>query len=262
MRGLVAGAGVARFLGLARAAGQRTGRAALDSLLPPRCLACGTVVQESGQLCAACWPRLAFLAPPHCACCGLPFAYDPGPAALCGACSGRPPAYARARAVLRYDEASRDLILAFKHADRTDAAPAFARWLQRAGAELLADCDLILPVPLHPRRLFRRRYNQAALLALALGRLAGKPVAVDLLRRRRNTPPQGHRSRAERQRNVAGAFALAPGAAERLQGRRLLLLDDVMTTGATLEAAARTLQGGGAAAVDALALARVVLASA
>lgn len=254
--------GSARLLGPAKRLGGRLGRGLLDALLPPRCLSCGAVVQESGQLCARCWPRLAFLAPPFCACCGLPFGHEQGPGTLCGACNRQPPAFARARAVLRYDEASRGMILAFKHADRTDAAPAFARWLARAGAELIAETDLVLPVPLHPRRLFRRRYNQAALLAQALGRLSDRPVAPDLLRRRRDTPPQGHRSRGERQRNVAGAFALAPGAEAAIEGRRLLLVDDVFTTGATLEAACRPLLAGGAAAVDCLALARVVMASA
>jgi len=240
---------------------RRGGRRALDAVLPPRCLGCGAVVAEPGTLCAGCWQGLAFLAPPFCACCGLPFGHEQGGEALCGGCVRRRPAFARARAVFRYDEASRGLILAFKHADRTDAAPAFARWLARAGAELLAEADLILPVPLHRRRLFSRRYNQAALLALALGRLAQKPVAVDLLRRRRDTPSQGHLRPGERRRNVAGAFALAPGAGQRLEGRRVLLVDDVFTTGATLESCARTLGRGGVAAVDALALARVVLAS-
>lgn len=238
----------------------RIGRGLLDLVLPPRCLACGGLVSEPGTLCGACWPGLTFLGPPHCAGCGLPFAYDHGAGARCAACLAAPPAYDRARAVLRYDEASRGMILAFKHADRTDAAPAFARWLTRSGAELLADCDLIAPVPLHRRRLFRRRYNQAALLALRLGRLAGKPVAPGLLLRRRDTRPQGHLSRLGRQRNVAGAFALAPAWQGRVKGRRVLLIDDVLTTGATLNAAAAVLLGAGALGVDALTLARVVRA--
>jgi ComF family protein len=236
-------------------------RGLLDLLLPPRCLACGAVVAAEALLCAACWPRVAFLAPPFCACCGLPFAHEQGPGALCGGCAGRAPSFQRARAVFRYDEASRGLILAFKHGDRLDAVPAFARWLSAAGAELLAEAALLVPVPLHRRRLFQRRYNQAALLAQALGRSSGLPVATRLLLRRRNTPSQGHLNPAQRRRNVAGAFAVAPGAEARLAGLRVLLVDDVLTTGATLEAAARALIAAGAAQVDCLTLARVVLGS-
>lgn len=237
-------------------------RRVLDLLLPPRCLACGAVVAAEAPLCPSCWPTLSFLAPPFCACCGLPFAHDLGAGALCGGCAARPPVFQRARAVFRYDEASRGLILAFKHGDRLDAVPPFARWLATAGAELLAAADLIVPVPLHRRRLFARRYNQAALLAQALGKRSGRPVATQLLLRRRNTPSQGHLKPKQRRQNVKGAFAVAPGGAEaRLAGRRVLLVDDVFTTGATLEAAAKPLLAAGASQVDCLTLARVVLAS-
>ena len=241
----------------------------LDAVLPPRCLKCGLVVATQsgshgggshGTLCPACWQGLSFLGAPCCACCGQPFDFEMGPGALCGACTQAPPAFDRARAVMRYDEASRDLILAFKHADRTSLTPAFAAWLKRAGAELLADADLIVPVPLHWSRLFSRRYNQAALLAMALGDLAGKPVMPDLLIRRRATRKQGHLGRLARQRNVAGAFALHPGRASALAGKRVLLVDDVITTGATVTHCARVLRQGGAAAIDVLALARVIQA--
>jgi ComF family protein len=160
--------------------------------------------------------------------------------------------------VLRYDDASRDLVLAFKHADRTDGAPAYGAWLARAGADLVADADAIAPVPLHWTRLFSRRYNQAALLALALGTHAGLPVVPDLLIRRRRTPSQGRMSATGRARNVAGAFSLNARRLAFLEGRRILLIDDVLTTGATVESCARVLLRGGAAAVDVLTLARVV----
>ena len=260
---------------------QRPLRLALDLLLPPRCLGCGLLVEDQGALCPACWSAITFVADPLCSCCGLPFAYgagdgDPAAAAdlLCGACSAEPPAFARARAVMRYDEASRPLLLAFKHGDRVEGAATFAAWMARAGADLVAASELIAPVPLHWRRLFARRYNQSALLAAALARnnadslarnnadsLARNSEATlvpDLLLRRRATPSQGRLSRAERQRNVAGAFAVHPGRAALLAGRRLLLVDDVMTTGATVGACARAALKAGAASVDVLVLARAV----
>ncbi|MGD1880105.1 MAG: ComF family protein [Kiloniellaceae bacterium] len=229
------------------------------------------MVEVQGALCPSCWSAITFVADPQCRCCGLPFAFDSetlapsdpgnpgGPGALeCGACLAEPPPFGRARAVMRYDDGSRPLLLGFKHGDRTEAAPPFAAWMARSGAELLAGAEVIAPVPLHWRRLFARRFNQAALLAQALGSRSGLPVVPDLLVRRRATPSQGHLSRAERQRNVAGAFAVNPRRAAALQGRRLLLVDDVMTTGATVSACARAALKGGAAAVDVLVLARAL----
>ena len=160
--------------------------------------------------------------------------------------------------MLRYDDSSRGLILAFKHADRTHAAPAFGRWMARAGAGLLAEGSVVVPVPLHWTRLFRRRYNQAALLALALAREAGLRAAPDLLIRRRATPSQGRLGAVARRRNVAGAFAVRPGRRNLIDGRRVLLVDDVFTTGATADACARALKRAGADAVDVLVLGRVV----
>lgn len=237
---------------------RQAGARALDAVLPPRCLRCGSTVDAVGALCPACWGAMDFLGPPLCICCGYPFEFDLGPGTLCGACARDRPAYGRARAVLRYDDASKDLILAFKHADRTDGAPAYGAWLARAGAELLAEAELIVPVPLHWSRLFARRYNQAALLALALGRASGLPVIPDLLRRRRRTPSQGRLSAHARRRNVAGAFSIGPAQGSAVAGRRVLLIDDVLTTGATAEACTRVLQRAGAEAVDVLTLARVV----
>jgi ComF family protein len=232
------------------------GRLLLDAVLPPRCLGCGAAVAEPGALCATCWPGLSFITPPWCARCGYPFDYDPGPDALCAGCIASPPPYRRGRAALRYDEASRRLVLAFKHGDRTEMAPALTRWL--AGAADLSAIDLIAAVPLHWRRLFVRRYNQAALLALGLARLAGKPAIPDLLLRRRATPSQGHLGALARRRNVAGAFAVNPVRRPALAGRRVLLVDDVMTSGATVAACSRVLLREGAAAVDVLAVARVI----
>jgi ComF family protein len=159
-----------------------------------------------------------------------------------------------------YDEASRDLVLAFKYADRTDAAPAYGAWLARAGGELLVQAELVVPVPLHWTRLFGRRYNQAQLLARAVGRMGGCAVRPDLLRRSRKTSPQGRLTATQRRVNLAGAFAVGAGAAASIRDRRVLLVDDVLTTGTTASACARTLLGAGAGAVDVLTLARVVRA--
>ena len=236
--------------------------AALNGLLPPQCLSCREPVDAPGRLCPSCWRDVAFIAPPFCAACGFPFDFEAGAGALCGACVGARPAYERARAVMRYDEGSRRLILGFKHGDRTHGAPAFGQWMARAGGALLAEADLIVPVPLHWTRLFRRRYNQSALLADILARRSGVALIPDLLIRRRRTAPQGRLSGAARRRNVRGAFALDRRHAGMLDGRRVVLIDDVLTSGATAEACARALLRGGARAVDLLVLARVVRGSA
>lgn len=233
-------------------------RAVLDVVAPPQCMTCGGLLAGQTGLCAACWDGIAFLGPPECPRCGFPFEFDMGPEIVCGAYLRREPLFDRARAAFRYDEASRRLVLDLKHGDRTHTVPALARLLQRAGAALLADADVIVPVPLHWRRLARRRFNQAALLARALGGETGVPVAADALIRTRPTPSQGRLSRAQRRRNVRGAFALRPAATDAIRKRRVLLVDDVLTTGATAEAATRALRRGGAEAVDVLVLARVV----
>lgn len=246
-------------------------RLALDALLPPQCLSCAELVGEPGALCATCWAKLRFIAAPVCRICGWPFETDPttGPSTgdvaaappadlVCGSCLRAPPAFDRARAVVAYDETSRGLILGFKHADRTHAAPAFAGWLARAGSELLITADVIAPVPLHWSRLLARRYNQAALLGNGLAKLTGKTSVPDLLIRRRRTPSQTRLSRSERLRNVAGAFAVRPTRLPHVRGRRIVLVDDVLTTGATVGACAAVLRRAGAASVDVLTLARVV----
>jgi ComF family protein len=237
---------------------RRMAGAAIDLVLPPRCLVCGVTIADLHALCPACWSEIEFLGSPQCACCGRPFAETTGSETLCGACLKRQPLYRKARAVCRYDETSKKLILAFKHGDRTDCAPALARWLVRAGADLIEDCELIAPVPLHWTRLFARRFNQAAMLAQAIGRLSGKPVVPDLIDRRKRTPPQGKGSRDQRKRNVAGAFAVPMRRRAALADRRVLLIDDVLTTGSTVEACTRALLGAGAASVDVLTLALVV----
>ena len=250
--------GAAERLRAALPAMRRAGAHMLNLLLPWRCIACGVSVEGPGALCPECWSGIAFIAPPLCACCGYPFPYEVGASALCATCVAHPPSFERARAVFAYDDASRGPVLAFKHADRTDAAPAFGQWLKRAGAELLADRPLIVPVPLHRTRLMARRYNQSAELARALAAASGADCAPDLLVRTRRTPSQGGLSASGRRRNVQGAFALRPGMEDRVQNRRMLLIDDVFTTGATADACARALRRAGSGPVDVLTLARVV----
>ncbi len=233
------------------------GKAALDMVLPPRCLSCGAPVAETGTLCGQCWAGLTFISAPRCLICGIPFVYELPDETLCGQCQRRPPRYDRARAVLRYDVASRGLVIAFKHADRTDAAPTFAAWLQRAAGDILDDGPLLMPVPLHPARLRARRYNQSALLAARLARIAGLDWSADGLVRTRRTRSQGRLGADERRRNVRGAFALSGAGRAAAAGRRVVLIDDVLTTGATVEACARPLRAGGAEAVDVLTLTRV-----
>jgi len=238
---------------------RRAARLALDLVLPPLCLVCRKPVGEPGALCPACWGAIRFIGPPLCDRCGLPFEHAQA-VALCGECMAHPPAFTQARTVMRYDEASKPLILRFKNADRVHAAPALARWIARAGGDVLARAELIVPIPLHWRRLFRRRYNQSALIARALARQSGIAWSPDALARLRPTPSQGGLTARERRLNVRGAFAVPERRRALVAGKRVALIDDVLTTGATLDAAARALLRAGAASVDALAIARVLRA--
>jgi ComF family protein len=238
---------------------RRVGRALLDLLLPPHCVACDAPVSAPGLLCAECFRRTGFITEPFCARCGVPFAAAGlgGADHVCPGCHAVPPVFGRARAALRYDAQGRRLILPFKHADRTEIASALAPLMVRAGAALLHEADLLVPVPLHRARLFRRRYNQAGLLASAVGRIARRPYLLDALQRRRATASLGEKSAAERAVEVAGAFLVRPSRAGRLAGKHVLLIDDVLTSGATANACASALLAAGATLVDVLVAARV-----
>jgi ComF family protein len=236
----------------------------VDVALPQLCASCREPVGDAG-LCAACWARLSFIAPPYCERLGIPFTYDPGPGILSMEAIADPPAYHRARAAVRYDEVARTLVHAFKYGDRLDLAPTMGRWMAGAGRTLLDEADALVPVPLHWRRQWARRFNQSALLAEVIGKEANKgggsgtlPVAYNALKRVKATPQQVGLSQSARAQNVQGAFRVPPDGKAAVAGRRLILIDDVLTSGATMDACARALLRAGAAQVDALVFARVV----
>ncbi len=233
----------------------------LDWLLPPLCPVTGEGVEKQGMLAPQAWARLRFIAPPFCGGCGvpLPFAVDDSSDAVrCAPCLQTPPAFDAARASFVYDDDSRDLILRFKHADHTYIVRTLVPLMIKAGQDFWTDDPLMVPVPLHRWRLLRRRYNQAALLAQGLARAQGLTYAPGLLRRVRSTPTQGRMKAAARQENVRKAFSLAPGATLQLQGRAVVLIDDVLTTGATVNECARVLQAAGAGPVRVLTAVRTL----
>ncbi len=231
-----------------------------DVLLPERCYVCGEIVSGGGGLCAPCWEKITFVTAPLCWRCGRPYEFEIPGKQQCAACLRRPPVYDKARSCMVYDDGSRSLVLAFKHADRVDMAPVLAGWLQRAGADVIGAAQLITPVPLHWTRLWSRRFNQSAELARHLARLAGKTYAPEIIRRKRRTPSQARLRAGARAKNVRGAFSVPKKSARRITGKRILLIDDVLTTGSTLNACAGVLLWAGAEAVDVLTLARVVRA--
>lgn len=246
-----------RTEGLLRAL--RTGfRAAADLVLPPTCLACRKPVGAAGGLCPACWTGMGFIERPYCEKLGTPFVSDMGAGILSPEAIADPPAYDRARAAARFGEVARELVHLLKYGDRLDLAPSLGGWMKRAGRELLDDADALLPVPLHWSRLWRRRFNQSAVLAQTIAKMSGVPVMDDVLLRTRATPPQVGLARKARAENVQGAFAVAPGARSRIKGKKLIVIDDVLTSGATADACARALRRAGASRIDMLVLARVV----
>lgn len=234
----------------------RYGVSALTTtLVPPVCLQCNEPLAAHDGICGACWRRIDFIGAPLCDRTGLPLPYDTGGVMISAGALAQPPAYDRARASAHYNGVMRDLIHHFKYNDRHDLRHLLARWLMVAAEPLLPDTDFIVPVPLNRLKLLRRRFNQSAILAQDLARASGIAYEPQMLRRIKRTEPQVGKTMEQRRRNVQGAFA-AGKMRGRLAGRNILLVDDVITTGATIEACARALKAAGAARVDVAALAK------
>lgn len=233
-------------------------RAALGLLYPPTCIACQGATGDPHGLCAACWAGIRFIERPFCERLGTPFQVDWGQPLLSPAAIADPPVFGRARAVAEYDGTASLLVHRLKYNDRLELARALGTMMTRAGAELLEEADVIVPVPLHRWRLWRRRFNQAMALADVVSRQSGVSCDPSLLARVKRTRRQVGLTKSQRQENLQGAFRVPPDARARLKGKRVLLVDDVLTTGSTANAAARALLRGGAASVDILAFARVV----
>ncbi|SLN57624.1 DNA utilization protein GntX [Roseivivax jejudonensis] len=233
---------------------------AIRLVYPPACLACGGRVESDFGLCGSCWADTSFVAGAVCDACGTPLPGGPDAAEsaglTCDECLKIPRPWARGRAALLYSGAGRKLVLGLKHGDRHDIARPAATWMANAAASLLQADTVIVPVPLHTLRLLRRRYNQSALLCAALGHLTGHTVAVDVLKRVQRTPSLDGQSRDQRFATLAGAIRADPRRVHLVADHPVLLVDDVMTSGATLAAGTEALVAAGATEVCVLALAR------
>jgi ComF family protein len=238
-------------------AGRWAGQVLLDGFLPPRCMVCTCPVSDHGTLCVTCWSQIDFISKPFCDRLGTPFETDLGEGAVSLRAEKTAMALSKVRSVALYTHTARQMVHKLKYGDRLDMVRPMANMMAIAGKELLARADVLVPVPLHPFRLWRRQFNQASELARALGRSTKVPVAERVLLRRRATRSQVGLKAAERERNVGGAFTVPKNMGKAVGGKRVLLVDDVMTTGSTLDAAAKTLRKAGATDVDALTFALV-----
>ena len=239
----------------------RAWRGFVDLVTPSQCLGCGVPVGEPASLCIACWVKLQHVDEPVCDMLGTPFAYDQGPGSLSVAALANPPEWDRSRAAVLFDDVSRGLVHGLKYEDRQEAGVLMARMMARAGRALIAEADVLLPVPLYRWRLWQRRFNQSAFLAHEIARISDKPWRSDVLFRAKRTKSQVGLDHAARRKNVKGAFTVAPGAVAAIAGRKLLLIDDVRTTGATAEACALALKAAGSAKVSLLSFALVQAAA-
>ncbi len=230
----------------------------IDTVLPPRCTGTGEIVDAQGMISPAFWSQLQFIESPFCKVCGIPFSFKiANDETLCAACIKQEPTFNLSRSAVIYNEASRKIILAFKYGDRLHSVHTFTPWLIRAGKTLIEQSNFIIPVPLHRRRLRERRFNQSALLAQEIAARTKKPHIPDALLRIRHTQPQQGLNAKERNKNVRGAFAVKESHLKILKGKNILLIDDVFTSGATLNECARILKSAGTAKVNVLTIAHV-----
>ncbi len=261
-RGIIVARGVcahwpSQFDTVAAVAFEVRGRVA-DFLMPPLCLACRAPLAQHNSICAACWRDVSFIAEPVCHRLGIPLPFDPGGGPVeSAAAAAEPPQYDRARAAVHYNGVARELIHRFKYGDQHTMRHLFTRWLQLAGRDLVDDDPLVVPVPMHRRRLLARRFNQSAILAQDLARATGLAYEPEVLLRLRQTASQVGLTRDQRRRNLQGAFGVEGRREGELFGRRVLLVDDVITTGTTVDACARVLRRGGASHIDVVAIAMV-----
>ena len=246
------------FLSSLRARASAVGRLLVGLALPPACMACSRPVAETGALCATCWGQLRLIERPFCQRLAIPFGYDIGPEALSAEAIADPPPFGRLRAVAVYDDFSGRIVQALKYHDHTELARSLGAMMMRAASDITGDVDVVVPVPLHPRRLWQRRFNQSAMIAAEIAKRLEKPHGPDLVDRIKPTRRQVGLKATERAANVQGAFRVSPEAKANLAGRRVLLVDDVYTTGAKAKAVTRALMRGGAAGVDVVVFARVV----
>lgn len=238
--------------------GRRSIAAAADFLVPPVCIACRHRLVTHHTLCPTCWMGIDFISAPICDTIGIPLPFDTGGRMVSAAALAAPPVYDRSRSVASHTDVMRRLIHALKYGDRTDGLAVYGRWLARAAADLLEETDLVVPIPLNRWRLWRRRFNQSALLAQALSRETGLPINTLALTRPRPTRSQVGLTVDQRRRNVSGAFLVPDRKSSAIRGRNILLVDDVMATGATVNAAVRSVRRAGATGVNVVTLARVL----
>ncbi len=233
----------------------------VDVILPPRCPISGDIVSSQGAISSKSWGKLDFIASPLCAVCGIPLDFEVEDNLKCISCIDNPPPFKSARSVFKYGDVSRDLILGFKHGDKTHLVSSFTPFLEQAGREMLEKADYLLPVPLHTKRFIARRYNQAALIAEDLSKSTSVPHLPMAMKRTRSTPPQGHLTSDERIKNVQKAFEVNQKYHNLLKGSSVILIDDVYTTGATIRECSKVLLKHGVAEVNVLTIARVMLAN-
>lgn len=239
------------------AACQFAGLGVMQLVYPPVCSGCGKMVGRPAGLCTECWSTVRFIERPYCEITGMPFDHDRGDGYVSPEAIANPPSYAKARAAVFHDGVARKIVHGLKYSDRADLATMMAEWMIRAGRDVIDDSDVIIAVPLHRGRLFARRYNQSAELARTLARHCGKPFLPGVMRRIRATRQQVGLGLKARQDNVRGAFQTVPEQVSRVAGLKVLLVDDVLTTGSTVEAATRSLLRAGASRVNVLTFARV-----